>query len=205
LVIVAVCLGSACQIFWNRFPKPAERSPVVAQNQLPSATPNNPPDATEKPEPKPSPKPRSSKNPVPASPVLPPPPVTQTCTGSNCIGVNNGSATQSIIVDTPPLKLAWSVVADQPTGGFPYRQTVTVKTNVDFHPVSLVVMCSEEIKNIQAYGVFNSPRFGITKDSKKVGYIYYENPPLAPGVPLVISVDSASPFSVVDVQAAILN
>jgi hypothetical protein len=125
----------------------------------------------------------------------------------NGIAIAGGTVTNPTVNNfgPPPLKLTWSVVPGEATAKFPYRQNVTVKTNVDFHPVSVAVICDGEINQIQAYGAMFFPHFGITKESNKIGYIYYENPPLAPGVSLEISVDSMKPFSVVDVRQANIN
>jgi hypothetical protein len=204
LMIVSVSMFG-----WREWPRRAEVTHNLPGSGQPSTVAHeNPPSVTQEPKPTSNPKPasnsRRAKTRPPENPV-PPPPVTQACSGSNCIGNNYGSATQAIIVATPPLKLTWSAIRDEPAGDFPYRQTVTVKATAEFHPVSLAVICDEEIKKIQAYGVFNYSRFGIAKESNKIGYIYYENPPLAPGVPLVISVDSTKPFSVVDVKPIRLN
>jgi hypothetical protein len=104
----------------------------------------------------------------------------------------------------PPLQLDWSAKPTTNAGNnWDYNQLVTVKANVDFHPVSFVIVCDQEIKDVSPGGVFLGTKdWGVTQQSNKIGFVYYDNPSLAPGVPLIITVSSDKPFSVLEVKPA---
>ena len=77
-----------------------------------------------------------------------------------------------------------------------------VTPNVAFQPVSLAIICDQEIKEVAAYGMTVRPYFNLAADNNKMGLIYYEAPPLGPGVELTIHAFSDNPFKVVDVMPA---
>lgn len=107
---------------------------------------------------------------------------------------------------TPPLlKLHWTTSPLAASDNFQYRQAVTVTGNVALKPVSLIVVCNQEIKEVSPIGYMIRPDFGVTRQSNKIGLVYYENPPLAAGVRLTIMISAAYPFSVLDVRRAVIK
>jgi hypothetical protein len=120
--------------------------------------------------------------------------------GINIGGDNNGTA----IVNNgpPPLELKWTSEDAPATVEYPYAKTVVVRSNQIFSPVSLIVICSAEIKLVSPGGFMTRPDFGVTQQSNRIGYVYYESPPLAPGVPLSIGIAGQVPFKIEDVKPA---
>jgi len=143
---------------------------------------------------------RSNKSDSAVSQELPT--VTQGAGSAFSVNQQGGVTAGTINVDTPPLKLEWTVSPFEPNEQFKYRQSVTVKGNVAFNPVSFVVVCDQEIKDVSVGGLMIRSDFGITAQSNKIGYVYYENPPLPPGVALRVIVSSTNPFSVLRVEPA---
>lgn len=154
--------------------------------------------------------PATASKPIPVSKVNPEPnqsghdnvqtgPITQQ---GACNAIQQGGSGNQQIVDCgpPPLKLTWSVRPASPDGAFAYRQIVTVEANIDFHPVSFAIYCDREIKDVSPGGTFFRLDAGITSQSNKIGYVYYENPSLAAGVPLMVTVSSTEPFNVLKVE-----
>lgn len=155
-----------------------------------------------------------------SSPALPAPNVMPATTGNNSPPV--GSVTQgsgsalsvnqqggitvgTINLESPPLKLEWTANPLQPDEKFQYRETVNVTTNIVFQPVSLIVICDQEIKDITAMGLMYRADFAVTQQDNKIGYVYYESPALVPGVGLTITVSSTNPFSVLGVRQAVIK
>jgi len=124
-----------------------------------------------------------------------------------CSIVQNGGTgnTAASTCTPPPLKLAWTSRSLHSDNRFQYRNMVTVTANIAFQPVSLIVICDQEIKDISAAGLMYKPDFAVTQQSNKIGYVYYESPALAPGVDLAITVSSTNPFSVLDVRQEIIK
>ena len=119
-------------------------------------------------------------------------------------GQQGGITAGTINLGPPPLKLDWTakpLTSDK----FQYAQQVTVTANVAFQPVSLVIECDQEIKDVAPSGIMFRPDFGITQQSNKIGYVYYESPSLAPGVKLSIGVFRTNPFSILDVRPAAIT
>jgi len=121
-------------------------------------------------------------------------------TQSNC-GPNG---TINVTVDTPPLNPTWSAESkssDNPS--LPYRQDVTVTPNVQWQPVSFIVICSDEIKDVNPLGFFMGKKdWGVTQQSNKIGFVYFDNPPLAARTSMLVVVSSDKPFRVIDVKPA---
>jgi hypothetical protein len=111
----------------------------------------------------------------------------------------------SINCTPPPLKLHWTTSPLAASDSFQYRQAVIVTGNVALKPVSLIVVCNQEIKEVSPIGYMIRPDFGVSQQSNKIGLVYYENPPLAPGVGLTIMISAANPFSVLDVRRAVIK
>jgi hypothetical protein len=109
----------------------------------------------------------------------------------------------SINCEPPPLKLNWSVEAMPPNDKFSNRQRISVISNVDFHPVSFVIVCDHDIKAVDVFGVFSGANaWGIMPGRANIGYVYFDNPSLAPGVPLRVLVSADKPFNILRVQQA---
>jgi len=134
--------------------------------------------------------------------------MSQNCApGASCAmsnGQQGGITAGTINVGAPPLKLEWTV-KPLASDRFQHAQQVTVTANVAFQPVSLVIECDQEIEDVEPSGIMFRPDAGITQQSNKIGYVYYESPPLAPGVKLTIGVFSKSPFSILDVRPAAIT
>jgi hypothetical protein len=111
----------------------------------------------------------------------------------------------SINCTPPPLKLHWTTRLLAASDNFQYRQAVIVTGNVTLKPVSLIIVCNQEIKEVSPVGYMIRPDFGVTQQSNKIGLVYYENPPLTPGVSLTIMISAANPFSVLDVRRAVIK
>jgi hypothetical protein len=111
----------------------------------------------------------------------------------------------SINCTPPPLKLHWTTRLLAASDNFQYRQAVIVTGDVALKPVSLIIVCNQEIKEVSPVGYMIRPDFGVTQQSNKIGLVYYENPPLAPGVSLTIMISAANPFSVLDVRRAVIK
>ncbi len=149
----------------------------------------------------------------------PVPTLSQECApGAQCAQSSGqtGGFTGQINVDTPPLKLKWtssplseealpSISEGSPQKRFKYGQEVIVTPNVAFQPVSLAIICDQGIKEVEAYGAMFRSHFSLAAESNKIGLIYYEAPPLGPGVELTIHAFSDNPFKVVDVRPAKIN
>jgi len=119
------------------------------------------------------------------------------CSNLQLGGSNNS---QGGNCEAPPLKLDWSVAAIPPTDGFSNSQMLSVKPNVDFHPVSFIIVCDQDIKAVNPGGVFfGYQSSGITKESNRVGYVYFDNPSLAAGVALQVVVSSDKQFKILNV------
>jgi hypothetical protein len=112
---------------------------------------------------------------------------------------------ESINCTPPPLRLHWTTSPLAASDKFQYRQAVIVTGNVALKPVSLIVVCNHEIKEVAPIGYMIRPDFGVTQQSNKIGLVYYENPPLTPGVSLTIMISAANPFSVLDVRRAVIK
>jgi hypothetical protein len=111
----------------------------------------------------------------------------------------------SISCTPPPLKLHWTTSLLAASDNFQYRKAVIVTGNVALKPVSLIIVCNQEIKEVSPVGYMVRPDFGVTQQNNKIGLVYYENPPLAAGVSLTIMISAANPFSVLDVRRAVIK
>lgn len=130
--------------------------------------------------------------------------VTQGSGSALSVNQQGGITAGTVNVDTPPLKLNWVTAPSAPTEKFAYAQRVTVTPNVAFNPVSFDIICDAEIKEVDPHGQMIRPDFGITAQNNRIGYVYYENPPLPPGAGLTVGVYSTNPFSIVDVKPAVI-
>ena len=92
---------------------------------------------------------------------------------------------------------------------FKYQQQVTIKVNQPYTPVSVGVVCSADIGEIQGFLVGGSaqffPKHGTDRDNKKLGFVYFEGSPATPANPLVISIWSDQPLAVLQVDKANIN
>jgi hypothetical protein len=182
--------------------------PLVVSKQVPSqSTPTVQPKAVEEPakaqasSPVPyTNKPKKTEEKSATQPPQVPSPQSQTCVGSNCVGNNYGTLLQQI--GPPPLALTFSVEPGKPTENERYVEMVTIRTNVEFHPVSIGIIADGPMENVSAFGTFFSPNWGISRDDAKIAYVYFENPSLAPDTPLVVRISSSKPFTVIQVRKA---
>ena len=115
----------------------------------------------------------------------------------------------------PRLEMKWSAKSVDPPQltedkrAFKYQQQVKIEVNQPYTPVSVGVVCSAEIGEIQGFLPGGSaqffPKHGTDKDNKKMGFVYFEGSPATPTNPLVISIWSDQPLSVLRVDKAVLN
>ncbi len=129
------------------------------------------------------------------------------CEGGNCAQSSGqtGGVTAGVVVDTPPLKITWTVhesVSDKPAD-FPYAQQVRVSVNTLYTPVSLAIICDSEIGEISVYGALLNFTSGISE--KHIAFFKYSSPVLTPEEPLTIQIRAKQPFLVKDVQRAKIN
>jgi hypothetical protein len=115
----------------------------------------------------------------------------------------------------PPLEMKWSAKSvnrpqlTEDKKSFKYQQQVTVTVNQRYTPVSVGVLCSADIGEI--VGFLRDPhmqlfsRHGTDRDNTHMGFVYWEGSPVTPDQPLMISIRSDQPFSVLDVQQAKIN
>jgi hypothetical protein len=118
-------------------------------------------------------------------------------------GQQGGITAGKVIIGTPPpppLKLTWTVGPYTDNGPNLYSKLITVTANVVLYPVSLAVICDQEVKKVEVFGVQYNAIVKPAQQDNKVAIVYYDNPPLAAGTELQIAVYSANPFSVLDVK-----
>jgi hypothetical protein len=203
-IIIAVILVAA----WSGVSR-LRKEPLVVSQQVPTQTSpkvqskvNDEPPITLQTTPVPhaaKPK-RTAQKPatqIPQSPT----PQSQTCIGSNCVGNNYGTLLQQ--VGPPPLVLTFSVEPGQPTGNEKYVAMVTIRTNVEFHPVSIGIIADGPMEKVAlTNGSYFHPNYGISLDDEKIAYVYFDNPSLPPDFPLVVRISSSKPFTVIQVRKA---
>jgi hypothetical protein len=109
---------------------------------------------------------QSSTAPAPT----PPPPTSQNCApGASCAqsnGQQGGITAGTINVGPPPLRLDWTT-SPATNGRFPYAQQVIVTANVAFQPVSLIIVCDQEIKEVSPKGFMIRSDSGVTQQSNQ--------------------------------------
>jgi len=82
----------------------------------------------------------------------------------------------------------------------PYYKELHVTPNVEWHPVSIAVFCSGEIKVIAPYGVLLGADAFVTDQSNKIGYVFVQDPAVAPSETFVVGIFSDKPIDVLSVE-----
>jgi len=133
----------------------------------------------------------------------------QNCPNGICIGGNNSGNASVYNYGPPPIQMKWtihSIDPPQPTQSgkaFKYEQQVTVTVDQMYTPVSLGVVCSAPISEIEgwlpsAHTQF-LPKNGTDKDDQKKGFVYWQGSPATPQDPVIIAIWSDEPLSVLKV------
>jgi hypothetical protein len=132
---------------------------------------------------------------------------------------NNGDCSPNIVggnstvnCGPPPIQIKWDAKTIDPPEATPdkrvfkYQQQVTVNVSATYTPVSLGVLCNADIGEIQGYLPIPHaelmPRNGTDKNNSKIGFVYFEGTAARPDVPVVISIWSDQPLSVLEVKQA---
>jgi hypothetical protein len=128
----------------------------------------------------------------------------------NIVGGSN-----SVNCGPPPLVMQWAVRDIDPPNlpedkhTFKYEKQITVSVNQVYTPISVGVVCSDEIGEIDGHVMGKethfAPMFGTDRDNKKVGFVYWEGTPAGPDRPLFILVWSDTPLSILAVRQAKIN
>jgi hypothetical protein len=139
------------------------------------------------------------------------PPVSQSCPNGICIGGDN-SGNPAVYNFGPPTlpPLQWTIsavdVIPPIRSDYKHEKDITVTPNIPWSPVSVAINCDAELGLVfgttRLGGAFNHNSEGVSKEDKKVGYVYFDSPTITPEVPLIIKVFSNSPFSVLSINRA---
>ena len=104
----------------------------------------------------------------------------------------------------PPLALKWSqqeVPSDKKE--LPFRVMVQITPNVEWHPVSMAIICDHAIREVHPVGLFSYLEAGPTVESDAVAFVSYKDPGLAANSAQTVYIFSDQPFKVLDVKIAI--
>jgi hypothetical protein len=145
------------------------------------------------------------------------PPIKQDCGGGNCaatVGQQGGITAGQINLGPPPARLTWEAQSIVPPNSAPskttfkYENQVTVNVDRDT-PVSIGVICDSPVSEI--YGRLMgavmklNASFGEDVKDNKIGYVYWEGTQITPNNPLVITIWSNDPLSILRVQTATIK
>jgi hypothetical protein len=139
--------------------------------------------------------------------------VDQKSSGDCSPNIIGGSSTVNCA--PPPIEMKWNAKKVDPPQlprdkrTFRYQQQVTVKVTAPYTPISIGVRCSADIGEIEGFlpGAHERlfPREGTDRDNTKLGFVYWEGSPATPDEPLIISIWSDQPLSVLEVGPAKIN
>lgn len=124
-------------------------------------------------------------------------------------GQQGGVTAGTVISTTPLLQIQWHKLADIDSTPYKakYAETIEVESNIIWTPVSLAVICDQEISGIQLYGsgAWTNMLLSLAAEDKRVGLVRFTSPALAPDLPLQLVVISDNPINVLRVGKAVIT
>jgi len=124
-------------------------------------------------------------------------------TAQNGIAIGGNARVGSATVNNgpPPLKLAFTQES-RPSQDVKhaYYKEVLITPNIEWHPVSIAVYCSDKIKEINAYGFLIGTDSFVTDQSSRIGYVFVQDPAIAAGQSLAVGLFSDKPIDVLRVE-----
>jgi hypothetical protein len=113
-----------------------------------------------------------------------------------------GSGNQSTVncgpPPPPPLHYTWSVKdVKSEKREFAFAKEITVQTNIIVQPVFIGVIADEEIKDLSVCcGIFMMESVGRDTNDKRKWFVSFDNPAFRPEKPLIVTVLSDKPLSI---------